>query len=134
MLGPVLRMHKRADPMRRRGQSSEVSASACAIGMTSGAITPATTRLVMPPMKACTELAMLRRMGNGSEIGEHCLNCGVELKVNAAIPEAPMIEKVLTHVALQVHALPPAREQLTYRFSVWIRDQRRSANGVEVRS
>ena len=32
---------------------------------------------------------------------EHCLNCGGELKIIAAILEQPVIEKILTHLGLQ---------------------------------
>lgn len=32
---------------------------------------------------------------------EHCPNCGGELKIIAVILEQPMIEKILTHLALQ---------------------------------
>ena len=44
---------------------------------------------------------------------EHCPNCGGELKVIAAILEAPVIEKILTHLGLQARAPPraPARGQ-----------------------
>ena len=42
---------------------------------------------------------------------EHCPNCGGELKVIAAILEAPVIEKILPHLGLQARAPPraPAR-------------------------
>jgi len=39
---------------------------------------------------------------------EHCLNCGGELKIIAAILEAPVIEKILTHLGLQARAPPRA--------------------------
>ena len=44
---------------------------------------------------------------------EHCPNCGGELKIIAAIPEQPVIEKILMHLDLQTLAPPrsPAREQ-----------------------
>ena len=44
---------------------------------------------------------------------EHCPNCGVELKIVAAILEQPVIEKILTHLGLQARAPPrsAAREQ-----------------------
>jgi hypothetical protein len=44
---------------------------------------------------------------------EHCANCGGELKIIAAILEQPVIEKILTHLGLQVRAPPrlPARGQ-----------------------
>jgi hypothetical protein len=44
---------------------------------------------------------------------EHCLNCGGELKIIAAILEAPVIEKILTHLGLRARAPPrePARGQ-----------------------
>jgi hypothetical protein len=32
---------------------------------------------------------------------EHCPNCGGELKIIAAIRQAPVIEKILTHLGLQ---------------------------------
>jgi hypothetical protein len=35
---------------------------------------------------------------------EHCPNCGGELKIIAAIPDAPVIDKILTHLGLQVRA------------------------------
>jgi len=35
---------------------------------------------------------------------EHCPNCGGELKIIAAILEQPVIEKILTHLALQARA------------------------------
>ena len=42
---------------------------------------------------------------------EHCPNCGGELKIIAAILEAPVIERILTHLGLQARAPPrvPAR-------------------------
>ena len=41
----------------------------------------------------------------------HCPNCGGELKIIAAILEAPIIEKILTHLGLPARAPPraPAR-------------------------
>ena len=39
---------------------------------------------------------------------EHCPNCGGELKIGAAILEAPVIERILTHVGLQARAPPRA--------------------------
>ena len=44
---------------------------------------------------------------------EHCPNCGGKLKIIAAILEAPVIEKILTHLGLQARAPPraPARGQ-----------------------
>ena len=44
---------------------------------------------------------------------EHCPNCGGELRIIAAILEQPVIEKILTHLGLQVRAPPrsPARGQ-----------------------
>ena len=38
---------------------------------------------------------------------EHCPNCGGKLKISAAIVEAPVIERILTHLGLQARA--PAR-------------------------
>ena len=38
----------------------------------------------------------------------HCPNCGGELKIIAAILEQPVIEKILTHLGLQVRAPPRA--------------------------
>ena len=38
----------------------------------------------------------------------HCPNCGVELKINAAILALPVIEKTLTHLGLQARAPPRA--------------------------
>jgi len=44
---------------------------------------------------------------------EHCLNCGGQLKIIAAILEQSVIEKILTHLGLQArgpgrrHARPP---------------------------
>ena len=52
---------------------------------------------------------LLKRM---FELGlEHCPNCGGEPKIIAAILEAPLIEKILTHLGLQARAPPraPAR-------------------------
>ena len=42
---------------------------------------------------------------------EHCPNCGGELKIIAAILEAPVIERILAHLGLQARAPPraPAR-------------------------
>jgi len=37
---------------------------------------------------------------------EHCLNCGAEPKIIAAILEQPAIEKILTHLELQARAPP----------------------------
>jgi len=37
---------------------------------------------------------------------EHCPNCGGQLKIIAAILESPVIEKILTHLALQARAPP----------------------------
>ena len=44
---------------------------------------------------------------------EHCPNCGGQLKIIAAILEAPVIERILTHLGLQARAPPrtPARER-----------------------
>lgn len=44
---------------------------------------------------------------------EHCPNCGGDLKIIAAIPEAPVIGKTLMHPGLQARAPPraPARGQ-----------------------
>ena len=44
---------------------------------------------------------------------EHCPNCRGELKIIAAILEAPVIERILTHLGLQARAPPraPARGQ-----------------------
>ena len=44
---------------------------------------------------------------------EHCPNCGGELKIIAAILEAPVIEKNLTHLGLKDRPPPraPARGQ-----------------------
>ncbi len=39
---------------------------------------------------------------------EHCPNCGGELKIIAAILEAPVIEKILTHLGLEARAPPRA--------------------------
>ena len=39
---------------------------------------------------------------------EHCPNCGGGLKIIAAILEAPVIEKILTHLGLQARATPRA--------------------------
>ena len=39
---------------------------------------------------------------------EHCPNCGGELKIIAAILEAPVIEKSLRHLGLQARAPPRA--------------------------
>ena len=39
---------------------------------------------------------------------EHCPNCGGELKIIAAILEAPVIERILTHLGLQTRAPPRA--------------------------
>ena len=39
---------------------------------------------------------------------EHCPNCGGELKLIAAIVEASVIEKILTHLGLQARAPPRA--------------------------
>jgi len=45
---------------------------------------------------------------------EHCPNCGGELKIIAAILEAPVIERILRHLGLEVRAPPwvPARGDL----------------------
>ena len=40
---------------------------------------------------------------------EHCPNCGGELKIIAAILEAPVIERILTHLGLQARAPPRAQ-------------------------
>jgi hypothetical protein len=44
---------------------------------------------------------------------EHCPNCGGELEIIAAILQAPVIEKILTHLGLLARAPPwaPARGQ-----------------------
>ena len=46
-------------------------------------------------------------------LGGHCPNCGGELKIIAAILEAPVVEKILMHLGLQARAPPraPARGQ-----------------------
>ena len=38
----------------------------------------------------------------------HCPNCGGELKIIAAILEAPVIERILTHLGLSARGLSPA--------------------------
>ena len=38
----------------------------------------------------------------------HCPNCAGELKIIAAIPEAPVIERILTHLGLCARAPPRA--------------------------
>ena len=38
----------------------------------------------------------------------HCPNCGGELKIYAAILEAPVVEKILTHLGMQARAPPRA--------------------------
>jgi hypothetical protein len=45
---------------------------------------------------------------------EHCPNCGGKLTIIAAILEAPVIEKLLTHLGLQARPPPrgPARRQM----------------------
>jgi len=45
---------------------------------------------------------------------ERCPNCGGELKIIAAILDAPVIEKILTHLGLQARAPPrsPTRGQV----------------------
>ena len=45
---------------------------------------------------------------------EHCPDCGGQLKIIAAILEAPVIERILTHLGLQARAPPrvAAREDL----------------------
>jgi hypothetical protein len=44
---------------------------------------------------------------------EHCPNCGGKLKIIAAMLQAPVIEKILTHLGLHARAPPraPARGQ-----------------------
>ena len=44
---------------------------------------------------------------------EHCPHCGGELRIIAAILEAPVIEKILRHLGLQARAPPrsSARDQ-----------------------
>jgi hypothetical protein len=44
---------------------------------------------------------------------EHCPNCGGELKIIAAILQASVIQRILTHLGLQARAPPraPARGQ-----------------------
>ena len=37
---------------------------------------------------------------------EHCSNCGVRLKITAAILERPVIDRILTHLGLQALAPP----------------------------
>ena len=39
---------------------------------------------------------------------EHCPNCGGDLKIIAAILDAPMIERILNHLGLQARAPPRA--------------------------
>ena len=45
---------------------------------------------------------------------EHCPNCGGGLRIIAVILEAPVIERILTHLGLQARAPPraPARGQM----------------------
>ena len=45
---------------------------------------------------------------------QHCPNCNGELKIIAAILEAPVIERILTQLGLQARASPraPAREHM----------------------
>ena len=42
---------------------------------------------------------------------EHCPHCGGELKIGAAILEQPVVEKIFTHLGLQIRGPPraPAR-------------------------
>ncbi len=40
---------------------------------------------------------------------KHCPNCSGELKILAAILEAPVIKKILTHLGLQASAPPRAQ-------------------------
>lgn len=50
---------------------------------------------------------------------EHCPNCGGELKIIAAIMEQPVIEKILTHLGLQVRAprhRSPCKAHVRYDF------------------
>jgi hypothetical protein len=42
---------------------------------------------------------------------EHCANCSGELNIIAAIVEAPVIERILTHLGLQARAPPRAPAQ-----------------------
>ena len=39
---------------------------------------------------------------------EHCPNCAGQLKIIAAIPDAPVIERILTHLGLQARTPPRA--------------------------
>ena len=39
---------------------------------------------------------------------EHCPNCGGELKIIAAILDAPVIGRIFTHLGLQARAPPRA--------------------------
>ncbi len=54
---------------------------------------------------------LLRRLF-GIDLAD-CSNCGSKLNVIAATLEAPVIEKILTHLGLQARARPraPARSQ-----------------------
>ena len=45
----------------------------------------------------------------------HCLNCGGERNIIAAILEQPVIEKILTHLRLQAQA-PPGRQPEARRY------------------
>ena len=59
-------------------------------------------------------MSLARLLNRVSEIDlEHWPSCRGELKIIAAILERPVIEKILTHLALQARAPPlaPARGQ-----------------------
>ena len=73
-----------------------------------------------PPLKPACEnrrparISWARLLKRVFEIDlEHCPNCGGQLKIIAAILEAPVIERILTHLGLQARAPPrtPARER-----------------------
>jgi hypothetical protein len=67
--------------------------------------TDAVLQSVLHKVITCMETLLTRRL--------HCRNCGGELKLIAAILEAPVIEKMLTCLGLQARAPPraPARGQ-----------------------
>ena len=70
-------------------------------------------------------------IAGAAECTEHGAPVADIARVLAAILDAPVIEKILTHLGLQARAPPRASErgQLTGSFGAWKRGQRRPPAG-----
>ena len=86
---------------------STVPGRSCSGSRPHGATTPRTSSCRQP-----ARISWARLLKRVFQIDlEHCPNCGGQLKIIAAILEAPVIERIPTHLGLQARAPPraPAR-------------------------